>query len=79
MSDISISGLKINPAKVIRKAEDIPVAIKKRNKIKAYLIGKDLYEKFVSFIEDYIDESAVKNTDFSKGKDFEEVAEDLGI
>ena len=79
MSDVSISGLKVNPAKVIRKAEDIPVAIKKRNKIKAYLIGKSLYEKLVSFIEDFIDEGAVKSTDFSKGKDFEEIAKDLGI
>ena len=79
MSSITISKLKTNPADAIRKAEDLPVAIKKRNKIAAYLLGKDLYEKLVSFIENHIDITAVKNTDFSKGKNFEEVAEELGI
>lgn len=79
MADVSISNLKINPAKVIREAQDIPIAIKKRNKVKAYLIGKGLYEKLVLYIEDRIDKRAVDETDFSKGKEFEKVAEELGI
>jgi PHD/YefM family antitoxin component YafN of YafNO toxin-antitoxin module len=79
MSDISISQLKTHPAKALHKAVDYPVAIKKRNKVKAYLIGKDLYEKIVRYMEDYIDRRAVDAADFSKGKDFEKVAEELGI
>jgi len=79
MNQISVSDLKANPARVINISEDMPVAIQKRNKIKAYLLGKDLYEKLVSFIEDYIDEQAVKTTDFKKGSDFEKVAKELGI
>jgi hypothetical protein len=55
------------------------MAIEKRNKVKAYLIGKDLYEKIVSLIENYIDRAIVKRTDFSKGKDFEKVAAQLGV
>ena len=42
-------------------------------------MGKDLYEKLVSYIENYIDRKAVQETDFSKGKDFEKVAEELDI
>lgn len=79
MNTISISQLKIHPSKVISRAGDYPVAIESRNKTKAYLVGKELYEKIVSYIEDYIDRVAIKATDFSKGKDFEEVAEELGI
>jgi prevent-host-death family protein len=79
MSSISISQLKARPSKIIEKALDYPVAIQKRNRIKAYLIGKDLYEKLVSYIENYIDRKAVEETDFAKGKDFEKVAEELDI
>jgi PHD/YefM family antitoxin component YafN of YafNO toxin-antitoxin module len=76
---VSISRLKINPARVIRDAEYVPVAIKKRDKVKAYLIGKDLYEKLVSYIEDYEDKKAVSETNFTKGRDFEEIADELDI
>lgn len=76
---ISISELKINPAQALFRAEDYPLAIKSRNKTKAYLLGKSLFEKIVAYIEDYIDKKAVQETDFSKGKDFEKVAKDLGI
>lgn len=79
MSDISISQLKTHPAKALNEAADYPVAIKKRNEVKAYLIGKDLYEKIVSYIEDYIDRTATERADFGKGKDFEKVAKELGI
>ncbi|PIV09701.1 prevent-host-death protein [Candidatus Roizmanbacteria bacterium CG02_land_8_20_14_3_00_36_15] len=79
MNTISISQLKINPSKVINLAGDYPVAVEKRNKVKAYLVGKDLFEKIVDYIEDYTDRKAVEQTDFKKGHDFEKVALQLGI
>lgn len=79
MNTISVSKLKTNPSKAILQAEDLPLAIQKRNNTKAYLVGKNLYEKLVSFIEDYIDKVAIENTDFSKGRDIEEVFDELGI
>ncbi len=79
MNVVTVSELKTNPAKAIDKAFDAPLAIQKRNKTKAYLVGKELFEKIVSYIEDYADDSAVEATDFSRGKEFEKVAEELGI
>ncbi len=79
MNTISISQLKINPSKAISEALDFPLAVENRNKIEAYLLGKDLYEKIVSYIEDFIDRKAVEETDFKKGKDFETVAKGLQI
>lgn len=79
MNTISISNLKTNPAKAIVSAEEFPLAVKKRDKIKAYLIGKDLYEKIVSYIENFIDTSTINKTDFAKGRDFEKVTKELGI
>ena len=79
MNNVSISQLKINPSRVISQASDYPVAVEKRNQIKAYVIGKELYEKIIAYIEDYLDKLAVKNTDFSKGKDFEKVTKELGL
>jgi hypothetical protein len=79
MNRISISELKINPSAAISKAADYPLAVENRNNIQAYLIGKTLYEKLVSYIEDYIDRQAVEKTDFTKGRNFEDVAKDLGL
>jgi len=79
MDNVSISQLKINPSAVIKRATDYPVAVEKRSKVKAYIIGKELYEEMVAYMEDYLDQLIVKNTDFSKGKDFEKVAKELGI
>lgn len=79
MNSISVTQLKINPSKAISEALDFPVVVKNRNKVKAYLIGKDLYEKIVSYIEDYIDRKVVEETDFKKGKDFETVSKRLNI
>jgi len=76
---VSISQLKINPTNVIRAAVDYPVAVENRNKVEAYLIGKKLFERIEAYIEDYVDSKAVKSTDFSKGKNFEEAAQKLGI
>lgn len=79
MTTISISQLKVNPSSVIAQAADYPVAVENRNKVQAYLIGKNLYERLMVLLEDAVDVKAVKNTDFAKGKDFERVAKDLGI
>lgn len=79
MNTISISQLKINPSKAILGAMDFPLAVENRNKVEAYLLGKDLYEKIVSFMEDSIDRRAVVKADFKKGKDFEEIAKELNI
>lgn len=79
MDTISISQLKTNPAKAILIAEDYPLAVEKRNKTKAYLLGKELYEKLMAFIEDYLDRETVKKTDFKKGRDFEKIAKELGV
>lgn len=69
----------MNPSKAILDATQYPVAIESRNKVKAYLIGKEIYEKLISYIENFIDAKEVTNTDFSKGRDLEQVAKELGI
>ena len=79
MTSTSISQLKINPSAVIAQADDYPVAVENRNTVKAYVIGKNLFESMVKFIEDYSDIAAVKKTDLKKGRDFESVAKELGI
>jgi hypothetical protein len=79
MNSISISQLKINPSKAIEEALYYPLAVENRNKVEGYLLGKDLYEKIVSYIEDNIDRRAVEITDFKKGKSFEKVAKELNI
>ena len=79
MNSISISDLKSNPSKAIDFASDFPVAIENRNKVKAYLLGKDLYEKIVDFIENMIDKKAVEETDFNKSKDFKAVTKKLNL
>ncbi|OGK15981.1 hypothetical protein A2690_00815 [Candidatus Roizmanbacteria bacterium RIFCSPHIGHO2_01_FULL_39_12b] len=79
MTSVSISQIKVNPSRVLKAAQDFPVAIKKRNEIEGYVIGKDLYEKLMVYIENFIDRKAVKETDFDDGVDFEDVAEELGI
>lgn len=79
MITVSISQLKTKPSKIISLALDYPVAVEKRSEVKAYLLGKELYDKLVSFIEDYIDRKAVASADFRYGKDFEKVAQNLGL
>jgi PHD/YefM family antitoxin component YafN of YafNO toxin-antitoxin module len=79
MTSVSLSQLKMNPAKVILAASDYPVAIENRSKVQAYMIGKELFERLEKYLEDFTDDLAVKSTDFSKGRDFEEVAKKLGI
>jgi len=79
MNNVSISQLKASPAKIISASDDYPVAVEKRNKVEAYLVGKNLYNKLISYIEDFIDKKTVDHTNFSKSRDFESVAKELGI
>lgn len=79
MTSVSISDLKSNPSKVISASEDYPIAVKNRNNTQAYMVGKDLFEKLITYIEDIADIKAVEEADFKKGRDFEEIAEELGI
>jgi len=79
MTSISISKLKENPSKAIYRARDYPLAVENRHKVEAYLIGKDLYEKIIDFVENYIDHQAVLKDDETKGRDFEEVVKELGL
>jgi PHD/YefM family antitoxin component YafN of YafNO toxin-antitoxin module len=79
MNVVTVSELKANPAKAINKAANVPLAIQKRNKTKAYLVGKELFEKIVALIEESQDIDQVEAADYSKGRDFEDVAEELGI
>lgn len=76
---VSISQLKTNPARVIKIADDYPVAIKKRGNISAYLLGKELYEKIISFLEDVVDKKAVASTNFKQKISFEKVAKKLNL
>jgi len=78
-TSVSISTLKVNPSKIISLAADYPVAIENRNRIAAYIIGKDLYEKLFTYLEDLIDKKAVEETNFEKGEDFEKVVEELNL
>jgi antitoxin StbD len=79
MTTISISQLKTNPSAVITQSLDYPVAIENRNKVKAYLIGKDLYDKLITYIEDQEDALAVRNTSLVGAKSLEDVEKELGI
>ena len=79
MTSVSISQLRVNPSDIISRARDYPVAVQRRNKTQAYLVGSELYEKLVALVEDSFDRMVVGQTDFSKGKDFETVAKSLGI
>lgn len=79
MDTISISQLKTNPSKAISCADDYPLMVKNRGVTKAYIVGRELFEKFVSCLENYIDKKAVQETDFRKGKDFDRVAKELNI
>ena len=79
MTGVSISQLKTNPSAILNSAEDFPIAIQKRNKTAGYVVGKDLFEKLILLLEDIEDRRVIAKTDFSKGRDFEEFAKELGV
>lgn len=64
---------------MIANAVDYPVAVENRNKVEAYLVGKALFEKLITYLEDQEDAQTIKQTDFSKGSNFEDFATELGI
>lgn len=78
---LSISQLKTNPAQAIAQADDYPVAISSRNKTKAYLVASSMFEKIIEFLEDREDIIAAKKAlkHREKGRDFEEIAKELGL
>ncbi|MBI2326357.1 type II toxin-antitoxin system Phd/YefM family antitoxin [Candidatus Collierbacteria bacterium] len=79
MTYVSISELKTNPAEAISASLDYPVAIQKRSKTQAYLVGKDIFEKLVAQMEDIIDAKAVREANFSDVVPFEKVVAELGL
>ena len=79
MTNLNISDLKTNPSSAIALSEDFPVGILNRNDIKAYLIGKELFEQLINYLEDSIDANTIRNTNFNKGQDFETFANKLGL
>ena len=79
MDTISISQLKVNPSRALNLAVDYPIEVKNHEETKAYLIGKELFETIMTALEDLSHRAAVSATDFRKGRDFEDVARELGI
>lgn len=79
MIQVNISELKKNPSKSISFASDYPVAIENRNKVTAYLVGKELFENIIAYIENFIDKREIDKTDYSRSRDFEETAKELGL
>ncbi|MEK7498122.1 MAG: antitoxin [Patescibacteria group bacterium] len=79
MTSVSISQLKANPAAVLSSASDYPVAVQNRNKTAGYLVGKDLFEKMILFLEDIEDKKTIESIDLDDKGDFEEFAKELGI
>lgn len=79
MTTISISQLKVNPSAALSRAQDFPVAVQNRNQTQGYLVGKSLFEKIIEYLEDIEDAKVIAKTDFSKGRDFEEFAKEMGL
>jgi len=79
MTSISITQLKSNPSVALSSAQDYPVAVQKRNSTKAYIIGKELFEKIIMILEDTEDKKSIKTINIRDKMNFEEFAEELGI
>lgn len=82
MTSVSISELKKNPASVFAGAEEYPIAVLKRNKTAGYVVGKDMLEKLVDFVEDYIDKKAVESltkADYKNAIPLEDLVKELGL
>lgn len=79
MTYVSISDLKTNPASVISASLDYPVAIQKRNKVQAYLVGKVLFDQLVAQMENIIDAKAIREADLKDAIPLEKVVAELGL
>jgi len=79
MTSVSISELKLNPSAAILKSQDYPIAVQNRNDTEAYLVGKNIFEKMILYLEDVEDKKAIKKIDVNDKSDFEDFASELGI
>lgn len=50
---VSISELKLSPAKILQQCNNEAIAILNHNKPSAYLIPTVLYEKMLGIVDDY--------------------------
>lgn len=82
MTSVSISDFKKNPSSVLLAAGDYPVAVQNRSKTAGYVVGTAMFEKLVSFVEDYIDKKAAKSLtkkDYKNAVPLEDLAKELGL
>jgi len=79
MNSIAITQLKTNPSAVLKSADEYPIAVVRRGKTAGYVVGKDIFEKMIEYVENILDEDAIAKVDFKKKRDFEELAQELGI
>lgn len=79
MPTATISQVKVNPMAVFNSATDFPVQIQSRNKTAGYFVGKDLFEKMISYIEDIEDREAIQNADYKNGTKLEDLELELGF
>lgn len=82
MTTISISELKINPSAAILKSQDYPIAVQNRNDTEAYLVGKDIFEKMILYLEDLEDKKAVDSLtakDYKNSISLEDFTKELGL
>ncbi len=79
MNAISVSQLKTNPSGAIGLAADYPLSIKNKGQTTAYLIGNQLFNKIIAYLENVSDKKTVQETNFGKGRNFEDLATELGI
>lgn len=79
---ISISQLKMNPSAAIAQSAEFPLEVENRGKTQAYLVGKNLFEKIIQYMEDQEDIATIKSIkpeEYKNAGDFEELARELRI
>jgi hypothetical protein len=79
MTSVTLSQFKINPAAILAQAQDYPLSVTKHNQVQGYVVGKEIFEKLVAYVEDMEDSQALKTTDLQKGRDLEEIAKELDV
>ena len=73
----SISELKENPEKILKKADKNVIAIFKRNKPAAYLIPAEIYEYLSDKLEDYELSLIIRERENEKSKAVEVSLDEL--
>ena len=76
---MTLSQIKVNPAAVLMRAQDYPLSVTKHNQVKGYVVGKEIFEKLIAYVEDAEDAQALKSADISTGRDLEDIAKELGL